>query len=228
MSNSTSVPKPDLPQTDQPVSESALRTVQAVRRKRSGGSVAAQKWSRILHVYTSMLSLMLVLFFAITGVTLNHPTWTFGSKENIAKSVGQLPDGWNANNKVDWFVVSEYLRGHESLRGEVADKSGDPSDATIDYKGPGYEATAFIHSDGKYDLTVATQGFMGVINDLHKGRDARSSWKWMIDVIGIGLAFVALTGVFLQFFLRKRRRSAFASAAFGGIVMAVLTWIAIS
>jgi uncharacterized protein len=227
MSNSISVPKPDVTLSEETVSGTTAALGPA-RRKRSGGSVAAQKWSRIFHVYTSMLSLMLVLFFSITGVTLNHPTWAFGSKQNQVKSVGRLPDGWNANNAVDWFVVSEYLRNHEGLHGEVAQKNGDPTDASIDYKGPGYAATAFIKADGSYDLTVDTQGFMGVINDLHKGRDTRTSWKWMIDVIGIGLAFVSLSGVFLQFFLRKRRRSAFASVAVGTIIMAVLTWIAVS
>lgn len=38
-----------------------------------------QKWSRLLHVYTSMICFVVVLFFAVTGVTLNHPTWVFGS-----------------------------------------------------------------------------------------------------------------------------------------------------
>jgi uncharacterized protein len=196
--------------------------------KRSSASKSSQKWSRILHVYTSMLSLVLVLFFAVSGVTLNHPTWTFGSKPREVKSVGTLPSGWNANGTVNWFVVSEHLRSKESLRGEVASKSGDVTDANIDYKGPGYEATAFIHKDGKYDLTVVTQGFLGYVNDLHKGRDARSSWKWLIDVIGIALAFIALTGLFLQFFLRKRRRSAMVSIAVGAVIMGVLTIMALS
>jgi uncharacterized protein len=220
VSNLTSVPRPST-NTD-------TNTQPRARKKRGGASVAAQKWSRILHVYTSMLSLMLVLFFSITGVTLNHPDWLFGSKQNQVKSVGQLPAGWNANGTVDWFVVSEYLRSHDGLKGEVSQKNGDVTDASIDYKGPGYAATAFIHKTGSYDLTVDTQGFMGVINDLHKGRDTRRSWKWMIDVIGIGLVFVSLSGVFLQFFLRKRRRSAFASVAIGTVIMAGLTWIALS
>ena len=30
---------------------------------------------RWLHIYTSMVSLLVVLFFAATGVTLNHPDW---------------------------------------------------------------------------------------------------------------------------------------------------------
>ena len=33
------------------------------------------KTSRWLHIYGSMASLALVLFFAVTGITLNHQDW---------------------------------------------------------------------------------------------------------------------------------------------------------
>ena len=32
---------------------------------------------RWLHVYLSMISLAVVLFFSVTGITLNHPDWFF-------------------------------------------------------------------------------------------------------------------------------------------------------
>ena len=63
------------------------------RSARSKRSVSPQKWSRIVHVYTSMFSLLIVLFFAITGVTLNHPNWTFGTKGNRVDTTGSLPQG---------------------------------------------------------------------------------------------------------------------------------------
>ena len=37
---------------------------------------------RWIHVYTSMISLLIVLFFGLTGITLNHPKWTFGQVTN--------------------------------------------------------------------------------------------------------------------------------------------------
>ena len=197
------------------------------RSARSKRSVSLQKWSRIVHVYTSMFSLLIVLFFAITGVTLNHPNWTFGTKGNRIDTTGSLPQGWNANGKVDWLVVSEHLRAVDNVHGAIDEFDGDPSDATITFKGPGYQADAFISEGGTYDLTVTTQGAMAVINDLHKGRHTGSSWRWLIDLSGIGLAVVALTGVVLQFFLRKRRRSAFVSAAVGLGILAFLAYVAV-
>jgi uncharacterized protein len=181
-----------------------------------------------VHVYTSMISLMVVLFFAITGVTLNHPAWTFGTTDTRETVEGTLPDGWKVGEEVDWLVVAEHLRSVEGIKGSLAEKEGDASSASITYKGPAYQADTFIESDGTYELTVEKQGVIAVINDLHKGRNTRQSWKWLIDVSGIFLAVVSITGLVLQFFIRKRRRSALASAIVGGAVLAFLTWLAIS
>ena len=39
---------------------------------------------RWLHIYLSMFSLAVVLFFSVTGITLNHPDWFFGGAERAA------------------------------------------------------------------------------------------------------------------------------------------------
>ena len=44
---------------------------------------------RWLHIYTSMVSLLVVLFFAATGVTLNHPVWL--ATERTEETTGTLP-----------------------------------------------------------------------------------------------------------------------------------------
>lgn len=38
-----------------------------------------------------MLSLLVVLFFAATGITLNHPEWVFGNAQTIHTYQGTLP-----------------------------------------------------------------------------------------------------------------------------------------
>jgi uncharacterized protein len=207
------------------------RRVGALRdrtRRRSGSSVQAQRWSRLLHVYLSMIAFAVVLFFAITGVTLNHPEWTLGFGPTRTIRTGTLPAAAVQNGTVDWFTVSEYLRSAEDVRGSVADTRADDLEASIVFKGPAYEADATVRlADRSYTLTVESQGFLALVNDLHKGRDTRSSWRWLIDASGGFLAFVSFTGLTLQFFLRKRRRSAFVSAAIGTVVMVALIVVAI-
>ncbi|RZL28742.1 MAG: peptidase, partial [Pedobacter sp.] len=48
------------------------------------------KLSRWLHIYLSMVSFAIVLFFSVTGLTLNHPTWFGGDKQVETKYKGKL------------------------------------------------------------------------------------------------------------------------------------------
>ena len=168
--------------------EPLVRTATSVdqrRRTRSASSAKAQRWSRLLHVYLSMIAFAVVLFFALTGITLNHPEWTFGTSPTRTTKVGTLPSTAVRNGVVDWFTVSEYLRSKDDVRGSVNDKRADDLEGSIVFKGPAYEADAtFRLADRSYTLTTESQGFVGLMNDLHKGRDTRSSWKWLIDVSG--------------------------------------------
>jgi uncharacterized protein len=174
-----------------------------------------------------MVCFMVVLFFSVTGLTLNHPTWSLGSAGSEITETGSLPAEWRSGETVDWLVVSEYLRAEHSLRGSVAEHEATADEATITYKGPGFAADAFIDAtDGSYEITIASQGIVGVMNDLHKGRDSTSSWKWLIDVSAIVLILISFSGLVLQLFLRRRRRSAMWTVFGGTIVLAFFYYLA--
>ncbi|MFK8024749.1 MAG: PepSY-associated TM helix domain-containing protein, partial [Ilumatobacter sp.] len=61
-----------------------------------------------------------------------------------------------------------------------------------------------------------------VLSDFHTGTDTGGAWSWAIDASAIFLIVVSLSGLVLQFFLRKRRRSAYVSVGVGGAIVAVL------
>jgi hypothetical protein len=190
------------------------------------------RWSRLIHVYTSMVALLVVLFFAITGITLNHPAWTFGDATDTETVTGTFPfdtqltaaDG--TEGSVDFLSISEYVRINYDVRGDV-DSFEETTTATstqgsITFKNPGYSADLFFDVDtGEFELTVEQQGWVAVMNDLHKGRDTGSAWKWVIDVAAGFLVVISVTGLTMQFFLRKRRRSLLAAGA-GAIVLIAL------
>lgn len=182
----------------------------------------------MLHVYTSMVCFVVVLFFSITGLTLNHPTWTLGDGFEHEAS-GQLPSDWkSADGEIDWLVVAEHLRSTHDLRGEVSEYDATETDGSMTFKGPGFGADAFIDVEtGSYDITIAGQGAVGVLNDLHKGRDSRSSWRWLIDASAILLILISFSGLVLQLFLRRRRRSALWSVVGGLVLVALFTWLAV-
>jgi hypothetical protein len=172
-----------------------------------------------------MVSLLVVLFFAATGVTLNHPDWLAG--ERIDEVAGVMPAAWKTPAGIDWLVVAEYLRARHGVHGAVADRTQDDRQGALTFRAPGYSADCFIDMrDGSYRLTVSYQGAVGVLNDLHRGRDAGKSWAWLIDVAGVFLVLLSLTGLALLFYLRKLRLSALVVMTAGaGLVILLATLV---
>ena len=72
--------------------------------------------SRWLHLYLSLFSFTVVLFFAATGLTLNHPDW-FAGQVRTAQHEGSLP----AAMLGDKLAVAEALRKTWKLQGSVSD-----------------------------------------------------------------------------------------------------------
>ncbi len=190
-------------------------------------SATTNRWMRWLHTYTSMISMVVVLFFGLTGLTLNHPSWTLGDHAERSEHKGTLPTGYlTAAGAPDYLRISEFVRRQYSVLGDVADYGVSGNEGTISYKGPGYAADLYFEVDkGTFDLVVEQQGFVGVLNDLHKGRDTSPLWKWVIDVSAIGLVLVSLTGLGIQLFQRKRRTRALIAAGVGAVVTIVLIFV---
>ena len=205
---------------DVDVDDTAAGTGRGRRR-----SVRTQRWMRWLHVYTSMISLLLVLFFGLTGLTLNHPSWTLGDAADSTTTTGPLPaDLLTADGgDVDYLGVSEYARDVLGAHGSIGDHGTTGTQGAITYQAAGYAASLrFDITTGAYTFAVEQQGWVGVLNDLHKGRDTTTTWKWVIDVSAVFLVVVAITGLVIQAVYRKRRRSALALAASFAVIGIVL------
>ena len=184
--------------------------MRAAPRPRTLGA-RAHVWLRWVHTYASMISLLVVLFFSVTGVTLNHPNWLFGTSTVRREVSGTLPAGWYKGNQVDWLLVAEELRAQQRVKGRAGDPRLSGGEATISFKAPGYGADAFINAKtGAYTMTINAQGAVAVLNDLHRGRDAGSAWSWLIDLSGGFLALVSLTGIGILLYLKKVRARALA------------------
>ena len=172
--------------------------------------------ARWLHTYLSMLSFALLLFFAVTGFTLNHAE-RFDSRQRPAVYHGTLNAAWV--NTADPGAVAKdqienYFRKTYRTKGALSDFHVDGDQCEILFKGPGYEADATIdRPTGKYDLTVSAFSLVALLNDLHKGRDAGKTWSAVIDFSAVLMTLVSLTGLTLIFFLHKRR--------FSGLVLVV-------
>jgi uncharacterized protein len=192
-----------------------------VARKR--GVAMLTRW---LHIYLSMISFAIVFFFAITGLTLNHAD-KFVSQVHSVEEKGQLTVNWvNATDtaKIKKLEIVEYLRNKNRITAALRDFRIDDAQISVSFKGPGYEADVFIDREtGAYDITKTGAGFVGVINDLHKGRDTGPVWSVVIDIAAILMTLISLTGLLLLLFL-KRRRTAGLIVALVGLFLVYLVY----
>jgi hypothetical protein len=190
---------------------------------------------RWLHIYVSMFGLAVVLFFSVTGLTLNHPDW-FGEPGRRASAEGRMSTEWlrvdvpageaDESRRVEKLEVVEYLRKTHNLRGAVAEFRVDERECAVTFKGPGYAADALIDRDsGRYELAQTLHGFVALINDLHKGRDTGRAWSAVIDASAIVLTVISLTGLVLLFYLKRKRIPGLLVAVGGAAVVAAIVML---
>lgn len=194
-------------------------------------------WTRWLHIYLSMFGLAAVLFFSVTGVTLNHPDWFAEGASSRAESRGRVDRKWlhlpsppppageepDLAREVSRLEVVEHLRKTHGIHGAVADFKVDEAECVVTFKGPGYAADAFIdRSSGDYTLSQTYHGLVSVLNDLHKGRDTGHAWSLLIDASAVLMTVISLTGLVLLFYIKRRRMAGFLVGLVGAaLVLAV-------
>jgi hypothetical protein len=210
------------------VTEPERRTVpRGATARSSRRSPRVSRWMRTFHVYVSMICMLIVAFFALTGLTLNHPTWSLGGT-STATEHGTVPAGSIANGAVDYLAISEYARTTFGVSGHVKSYGTQGDTGSIEFAAPGYSASVtFSLTDGSLTVTTTQNDLLAVLNDVHKGRDTDSSWRWVIDASAVLLLVVTLTGMGIQVLQRKRRRSALLTAGALAVVTIGLIWIAI-
>jgi hypothetical protein len=214
-------------------------TANAPKAKKESKSLKLRiaNWARWLHIYVSMFGLLSVLFFSITGITLNHPDWFFSGAQSLRHEEGQMVAAWLGlqategveaeteakSDTVAKLEVVEHLRNTHGIRGALSEFTVDEFECVVAFKGPGYSADAYIdREEGTYTLTESYAGFVAVMNDLHKGRDSGTGWKWLIDISAVILTLASATGLVLMIYLKKRRRTGLITAAVGAVLLVLV------
>lgn len=184
-------------------------------------------WTRWLHLYLSMLSFAALLFFSVTGITLNHTDWIEG-KEKVEQVEGDLEAGWVKGDlaKVEELKVVEYLRNNYAIKAPLSDFTTEETECSFSFKGPGFNADGFIdRTNGHYELTITRYGLIAIINDLHKGRDSGKEWAWLIDISAVLMILVSITGFLMLFLMKKKLISGLIITALGTIAMVVVYYL---
>jgi hypothetical protein len=185
---------------------------------------------RWFHIYCSMFCLAAMIFFGVTGFTLNHPDWFYGGYEDRNSLKGSLDAQMvqGEPEKIDKLGVVEALRSGGVERGRLADFQIDDNQCVVTFKGPGYSADAFIEREsGNFEIQIVRMGLVAVLNDLHKGRDSGPQWSLLIDISAIATTIVALSGVVLLLYIKRRLLPGLivGLAGLGGMLLVWKLWV---
>lgn len=189
-------------------------------------------WLRTLHQWhwiSAALSLVVLLLFTVTGITLNHAA-QIEAEPSVSSRNGILPASvrktLDAVEDADAPLpngVRRWLDAELGLR--IDDRAAEWSDGEVyvSLPRPGGDAwLAIDRATGEVEYELTTRGVIAWLNDLHKGRNTGAVWRWFIDIFALACLLFALTGLWLLQLHARQRGSTWPLVAAGLAVPVIL------
>ena len=164
-------------------------------------------WLKQLHSWhwiSAALSLVGMLLFAVTGLTLNHAA-TIGATPVVTEQAAILPAPLrpllSRSQAPDARLPSPVAAAVAAATG--LDPAGravewSDTDAYVALPRPGGDAWVSIdRATGRITAETTDRGWISYLNDLHMGRNAGTAWFWFIDVFAVACIVFTLTGLLL-------------------------------
>jgi hypothetical protein len=203
-----------------------------VARRKVGAKVFWLKQLHSWHWMSSAISLIGLLLFAFTGITLNHAADVEGEAVVVERSADLPTDLLNLLKP----TAAETDGAHKPLPAPIASwvkqELGQPGTGNAEWSAeeiylplprPGGDGwVAIDRHSGAVTSEITDRGWISYLNDLHKGRNSGVAWKWFIDIFAVACFLFALTGLLLLKLHAARRPSTWPLVAAGFALPALL------
>lgn len=205
-------------------------TTTTARAKRSRKAF----WLKQLHTWhwiSSAISLVGLLLFAVTGFTLNHAAEIEGSPQTVERAA-QLPapllpaikpDDAADTKKPLPAPVAEWVEGNLDIKHARGAAEWSADEIYLALPRPGGDGwVAIDRASGAVTTEQTDRGWIAWLNDLHKGRNSGTVWKWFIDIFVLACIVFSLTGLVLLQMHSKNRPSTWPLVGAGLVIPAIL------
>jgi hypothetical protein len=173
-------------------------------------------WLKQLHQWhwiSAAVSLIGMLLFAITGITLNHAGQIEAQPKVVSRTATLPPElmallakGPEEGKRPLPVPLEPFL--DKAVGADVAGREGEwsPEEVYVALARPGGDAWLSIDREtGAIEHEKTTRGVVSLLNDLHKGRNSGKAWSWFIDIFAVACVIFTVTGlILLQFHARAR------------------------
>lgn len=190
-------------------------------------------WLKQLHTWhwiSSAIALIGLLLFTITGITLNHAAEIEASLVTSERTA-QLPaallpqiapdDAGDGARPLPAPVADWVAREFDVRASGPAEWSAD--EVYLPLPRPGGDGWVSIDRvTGEAVNETTDRGWVSYLNDLHKGRNSGTAWKWFIDIFAVASLVFAITGLVLLWLHSKNRPSTWPLVALGFVIPALI------
>jgi hypothetical protein len=172
------------------------------------------KQFRTWHWISAAASLLGMLLFAITGLTLNHAA-TISVTPKVVQHTATLSPSLLAMLKREAAkdaplpdAVVDYLTPIIKLDPTGHAGEWSTTEVYVAMRGPGRDAWVSIDRDNGAVTSESTdRGWVPYFNDLYKGRNSGTAWFWFIDIFAGACILFTITGLLLLNLHAKNRPS---------------------
>ncbi|MDO6709779.1 PepSY-associated TM helix domain-containing protein [Aliiglaciecola sp. 2_MG-2023] len=171
-----------------------------------------------------------MLLFAVTGITLNHAADipaqpTFNSLEEQVPDVimQQWLSASEQPQKLSVEIEDWLYSNHQIVLPSHYSSEWDGTEFYLPLPRPGGDAWLALDAEtGEFVYEDTDRGWLAYFNDLHKGRDSGTVWRWFIDIFAGGCIIFSGTGLILLWRQSSHRQSTAPLAALGVLIPLVL------
>lgn len=190
-------------------------------------------WLKQLHQWhwiSAALSLISLLLFAVTGITLNHAAQIPAEPVTVERTgalpaplLARLADFPAETTDPVPAAVARWASGTFAVQIAGRPTETTPEEIYIALAEPGGDGWLTIdRATGEALRERTTRGWVAYVNDLHKGRNTGVVWYWFIDIFAAACIVFAVTGFGLTWLHARQRPSTWPLLGLGLLIPVVI------
>lgn len=188
---------------------------------------------RVLHIFSAMPVLLLMLFFAVTGLLLNHPDWDKTRSQQQQMTVPSPPwlthtKDWQQNYQQQGLRLLQWLDLKHNIRATRFSIEWDDFDRllilTLDSPAGNTVIEAFVDQQ-KIHIDQRQLSVLAMLNNIHRAKHTTGLWLYLSDISAVAMMIFCLSGFWLVIINRLQRRPALAWFSGGSIFFVFVIYL---
>ena len=170
---------------------------------------------REIHIFTAMLVLLLMIFFAVSGFFLAHPDLSYSDTPTIEQTITPpawltKANQWDENYTQHGLKLMAWLDENYDIRGVDYEFEWDDIDylLIINLQSPGGNTLVeYFTQEQHINVQKSPFSFLDTLNNVHRAKHTSTVWQYMSDASAIIMLLFCITGLWLALIHKSTRRA---------------------